>query len=28
LSGKRADWRDFVTVVNAALDGRPWPSPA
>ena len=28
LSGKRADWRDFAATVSAALEGRPWPSPA
>ena len=28
LSGKRADWRDFATMVSAALEGKPWPSPA
>jgi DNA-binding PadR family transcriptional regulator len=28
LSGKRADWRDFAARVSAALEGKPWPSPA
>jgi len=28
LSGRRADWRDFSATVGAALEGRPWPSPA
>jgi PadR family transcriptional regulator len=28
LSNQRADWRQFSTVVSAALDGRPWPNPA
>jgi PadR family transcriptional regulator, regulatory protein PadR len=28
LSGERADWRRFSTMVSAALDGRPWPDPA
>lgn len=28
LSGKRADWQDFAAMVSAALDGKPWPSPA
>ena len=28
LSGKRADWRDFAAMISAALEGRPWPSPA
>ena len=28
LSGKRADWRDFAAMVSAALEGKPWPSPA
>jgi PadR family transcriptional regulator PadR len=28
LAGRRADWRDFSAIVSAALEGRPWPSPA
>lgn len=28
LPGKRADWRDFAAIMGAALEGRPWPSPA
>jgi DNA-binding PadR family transcriptional regulator len=28
LSGQRADWRDFTAIIGAALEGRPWPSPA
>jgi PadR family transcriptional regulator len=28
LEGRRADWRDFSAMVSAALEGRPWPSPA
>jgi DNA-binding PadR family transcriptional regulator len=28
LSGKRADWRIFATVISAALEGRPCPDPA
>jgi DNA-binding PadR family transcriptional regulator len=28
LSGKRNEWRDFAAVMSAALEGRPWPSPA
>lgn len=28
LSGKRADWRDFAAIMSAALEAKPWPSPA
>lgn len=28
LSGSRADWRDFTSIIGAALEGKPWPSPA
>jgi PadR family transcriptional regulator PadR len=28
LHGRRADWRDFTAVIGAALEGKPWPSPA
>jgi PadR family transcriptional regulator PadR len=28
LGDQRADWRQFSALVSAALDGRPWPSPA
>lgn len=28
LTGRRADWRDFATVISAALEGSPWPSTA
>ena len=28
LSGKRADWRDFVAMMSAALEGAPCPDPA
>ena len=28
LSSERADWRRFSAVVTAALEGRPWPTPA
>jgi PadR family transcriptional regulator, regulatory protein PadR len=28
LSSKRADWRDFAAIMSAALETRPWPSPA
>jgi PadR family transcriptional regulator len=28
LSSERADWRRFAAMVNAALDGQPWPDPA
>jgi DNA-binding PadR family transcriptional regulator len=28
LAGRRAEWRDFSSMISAALDGRPWPSPA
>lgn len=28
LSGRRADWRDFTAIIGAALEGKPWPSPA
>jgi DNA-binding PadR family transcriptional regulator len=28
LSGGRADWRDFASIIDAALEGKPWPSPA
>jgi len=28
LSGRRADWLDFSATVSAALESRPWPSPA
>ena len=28
LAGKRSAWRDFATMMSAALDGRPCPSPA
>jgi PadR family transcriptional regulator, regulatory protein PadR len=28
LSGSRADWRDFASIIGAALEGKPWPSPA
>jgi DNA-binding PadR family transcriptional regulator len=28
LSGKRADWHDFAAIISAALEGKPWPSPA
>ena len=28
LAGRRAGWREFAAVVGAALEARPWPSPA
>jgi DNA-binding PadR family transcriptional regulator len=28
LSGKRADWRDFAAMIDAALEATPWPRPA
>ncbi|MGN6676183.1 MAG: PadR family transcriptional regulator [Streptosporangiaceae bacterium] len=28
LSGRRAAWRDFASVMGAALEGKPWPKPA
>ncbi|MBO0776697.1 MAG: PadR family transcriptional regulator [Actinobacteria bacterium] len=28
LSGRRADWREFAAMVSAALEGKPWTSPA
>jgi hypothetical protein len=28
LAGRRADWRDFSTMVSATLEGRPCPNPA
>jgi DNA-binding PadR family transcriptional regulator len=28
LSGRRADWRNFTAIIGAALEGKPWPSPA
>jgi PadR family transcriptional regulator, regulatory protein PadR len=28
LAGRRADWHEFAAVVNAALEGLPWPERA
>jgi len=28
LAGRRAGWREFAAVVEAALEAKPWPSPA
>ena len=28
LAGRRAGWREFAEVVSAALEAKPWPSPA
>lgn len=28
LSGRRADWRDFASVISAALEGTRWPTTA
>ena len=28
LSSRRSDWRDFTSVMNAALEGIPWPTTA
>ena len=28
LTRRRAEWRDFTAIIGAALDGKPWPSPA
>ncbi len=28
LTGRRADWRDFASVISAALEGTRWPTTA
>ena len=28
LAGRRDRWREFAAVVSAALEAKPWPSPA